>query len=217
MDNKPNTSIPTSFIPKQKISYNLGNRQESKGIISAIAMILITLSIIFLLLAVGYRYILAKSIDAPCQENGKCGLRASIEIEKKKLESLNLSQLKKLDTKIKLADSVLSKHMTLKPVFDLLSNFTIKNVQFKKMQFDSRGIVLDGLARRYEDVGAQSRALEEAKAQGLISAYTFSNFDLDTKGNVVFQLTLSVDPTLTKYRQSPQTANTSEALNDNNQ
>lgn len=208
MDNQSSSTIPNSFMPKQKLTYNLNQRKESIGLFTGISLILLTLSVIFFFGAWGYRYYLYRTINSPCSGQGQaCGLKASVDLERQKLAGLNLAQYKKLDTKLKLSQQLFNEHDTLKPLFDLMGTVTVQNVQFKNLQFDSKGITLSGLAKSYQDIGVQAQALKQAVTDGKLASFSFGNFDLDGKGNVVFDLSLSVEPAVLNYVQANQITN----------
>jgi len=116
-----------------------------------------------------------------------------------------LTDLKRLDTKLKNGAAVLTGHTTLKPFFDFLGQLTVQNVQYKKFQFDKdNNFELDGIAKSYDDIAYQQKVFASDQGQKYISNFTFSDFDLDAKGNVNFKLTLTVDPRLLSYRENSQ-------------
>lgn len=204
MENK----LATSFIPKQSINSDLRERREPLGILMMIAILVFAVSVLYFAGVFGYRYFVYNQINQVCSggdENGdgSCGLKASLEREKKDFQYENLARLKRLDTKLKNGSTVLNNHQTLKPLFDKLSNVTAHGVRFNDFKFSKNTVDVRGLASSYEDIAYQSKIFtKEISKTGedrKITAFSFSDFDVDSKGNVIFKLTLTVDPSLLSF------------------
>lgn len=204
MENK----LSTSFIPKQTVSSNLSERREPLGIAMMIAVIIFAVSILYFAGVFGYRYYVYNQINQACtggdtNGDGSCGLKASLEKEKKDFQYESLARLKRLDTKLKNGSAVLANHQSLKPLFDKLSKVTAHNVRFNNFRFSKNTIDISGLASSYEDVAYQSKLFTKEIAKTgedrEITAFSFSDFDVDSKGNVVFKLVLTVDPSLLSF------------------
>lgn len=206
MDSK----ISTSFIPKESISPgNLRSRREPTSIIILVSLLVLTVSVIYFAGVLAYRYIVFNQVNSPCQETGngskQCGLKESLDLTIRDLQLARLADLKRLDTKLKNGTAVLSSHTTLKPFFDFLGRFTVQNIQYQKFQFDKgNNIVLNGLAKSYDDIAYQQKLFTSEEGQRYISSFAFSDFDLDAKGNVSFSLSMTVDPKLLSYRENSQ-------------
>ncbi|MFA6254179.1 MAG: hypothetical protein WC640_02950 [Candidatus Paceibacterota bacterium] len=207
MDSK----ISTSFIPKSSINPGgLRSRREPISIVVLVSLLILAVSIIYFAGVYTYRYLVYNEVNAPCQDigggNKKCGLKESLDLAVRDLQLAKLADLKRLDTKLKNGAAVLNNHTTLKPFFDLLGQLTVQNIQYKKLQF-SKGnkFDLEGVTKSYEDIAYQQKVFTDPnKGQKYISSFAFSGFDLDTKGNVNFKLTLTVDPKLLSYRENSQ-------------
>ncbi len=198
MDNK----ITTSFIPKQTINSKLTARREPLGIATAVAAAVLVLAIVFFAIVFGYRFVVYGQIYEPCPETGggECGLKASLEREIRDFDYDNLTSLKRLDTKLKLGKDILYSHSSIKPLFNKLSELTAHNIKFTKFEFKEQSVGVSGVAKSYEDIAFQSQILKDELAkkgeQKKLLGYAFSDFDLDTDGNVLFRLSLSLDPSL---------------------
>ena len=209
MDSK----IPTSFIPKDTIRTDLRTRTEPVSILTIIALVVLAGSLIYLAGIYVYRYVTYNEINSPCTStggSGSCGLKASLGVETQALDLNKLEQLKQLDTKLKNGESVLNSHVALKPLFDFLGRVTIQDIQYQKFQFDSSQddktvITINGVAKSYEDIAYQQKVFTtDPEAQKDISSFAFSDFSLDDKGQVSFQLTMSVDNALLLYVDNSQ-------------
>ncbi len=206
MDSK----ISTSFIPKESFkSGNLRSRREPISIIVLVSLFVLTVSIIYFAGIYSYRYIVDNQVNAPCQSTGdgnsQCGLKASLNLTVRDLQLTQLADLKRLDTKLKNGATVLTAHITLKSFFDLLGQLTVQNIQYKRFQF-SKGdsFELDGVAKSYDDIAYQQKVFASAENQKYITSFAFSDFDLDTKGNVIFKLKMTVNSALLAYGENSQ-------------
>ncbi len=204
MDSK----IPTSFIPKDSIRTDLSPRREPVSILSLVALVIFAGSLVYFASLYVYRTMVYNEINRPCVDagsGGSCGLRASLDVETRDFERDKLESLKRLDTKLKNGSSVLANHVAIRPLFDLLASVTGQNIQYKKFEFNSTGLTLSGVAKSYEDIAFQQKVFTtDPKAKQFIRNFSFSDFALDPKGQVAFNLTLVVDPSLLSYSQNSQ-------------
>ncbi|MFA5291017.1 MAG: hypothetical protein WC385_01750 [Candidatus Paceibacterota bacterium] len=207
MDSK----ISTSFIPKESISPSaLRSRREPISIVVLVSVLVLAVAVIYFAAIYAYRYLVYNEVNAPCQDigngNKKCGLKESLDLATNDLQLAKLADLKRLDTKLKNGAAVLNNHVTLKSLFDLLGQLTVQNIQYNKFQFTKgNSFELAGVAKSYDDIAYQQKVFADPeKGQKYISSFTFSDFDLDTKGNVIFKLALTVDPKLLSFRENSQ-------------
>ena len=207
MDSK----ISTSFIPKETIhSGNLRSRREPVSIIVLVSLLILAVAIIYFAGIYAYRYIVYNEVYAPCQSTGngnsKCGLKESLDQTAQELQLTKLDELKRLDTKLRNGATVLNAHTALKPFFDFLGQLTGQNIQYNKFQFSKgNSFELSGVAKSYDDIAYQQTVFADVnKGQKYIKSFAFSDFDLDPKGNVIFKLTLTVDPKLLAYQATGQ-------------
>ncbi len=205
MDSK----IPTSFIPKDTIRTDLRERREPVSILMIVALLVLAGSLVYLAGIYVYRTMTYNAINNPCSTadgSGSCGLQASLDIETRDFQREKLEALKRLDTKLKNGTSVLDSHVAMRPLFDLLGSLTGQNIQYQKFEFDKAGITITGIAKSYEDIAFQQKVFAtDPNSQKLIRNFSFSDFNLDQKGQVTFKLALVVDSALLSYRQNSQT------------
>lgn len=205
MDSK----IPTSFIPKDTIRTDLRERREPVSILVIVALFILAGSLVYLAGIYVYRTMTYNVINSPCSTaggSGSCGLLESLTIETRDFQREKLESLKRLDTKLKNGTSVLNSHVAMRPLFDLLGSLTGQNIQYQKFEFDKAGITITGIAKSYEDIAFQQKVFAtDPNSQKLIRNFSFSDFNLDQKGQVTFKLALVVDPALLSYSQNSQT------------
>ncbi len=128
---------------------------------------------------------------------------------KTRLESTKIAELQTLDKRLKAASEILSNHVAISPIFQALSEVTMKTVRYTKFSYDTAAadknskdakvnIKMSGVAVGYRSVALQSDLF--AKNKNLINPI-FSNLTLDNSGNVLFDLEFSVDPSFVNYKQ----------------
>lgn len=220
-----NSTIQTSFIPKQTISASpLTNRPSSTGtgmgLVTLISFILLLISIVAAGGTYLYRAYLLSQIYSACnvtsevQTNSdllglsgdiekQCGLYASLAELRRRLDSERLSKMERLDTKMKLASQILSTHQTLVPVFDLLSTTTLKTIRYTKFDIESGQVTLSGVASGYDDIAVQSNVLNSIPT---IKNALFSNLSVNQQGGTTFDLTFDLDAKQLEYKNFFNTA-----------
>jgi hypothetical protein len=196
--------IQTSFVPKQESFVKQAPKQvASMGLFVTVSGLILAISLVFFAGAYAYKTILYNEINAPCgQANSagdqKCGLLASVQIERQNLNPDRLMAYRRLDAKMKIAKDIIEKHNTLIPLFNLLATSTLKTIRYTKFEYnDKNGINLAGIASSYEDIAVQSKIFNQIKQ---IKSFMFSDLDLNDKGYVSFKLVLTLDPSIISYK-----------------
>lgn len=210
-----NSSISTSFIPKQKFSPVVSRPAPSTGVglISVLSFLILFLSLAAAGGTYAYRAYLLSHLYSPCQTTSQvgqsgdllgltddiekqCGLYSSLEEMRRRLDSERLTKMRRLDTKMKLASTVLDSHLSLVPLFDLLSTTTLKTIRYTKFSTLNGKVTLSGVASGYEDIAVESNVLNGMRE---VKNALFSNLDLNQAGNVTFSLVFNVDPSKLRY------------------
>ncbi|HYC83118.1 MAG TPA: hypothetical protein VEB60_01030 [Candidatus Paceibacterota bacterium] len=197
--------IQTSFIPKQTmVKQPASPRRLPAGLATIVAFLILGLSIAAFAFAFAYRAALLSEINAKCPDasadtNRGCGLIATLERERERLDPQLLTEFRRVNAKMKLAETVLAKHATLVPLFTFLNENTLQTVQYQRFSFSPTGVIIEGTAEGYEDIALQSR--EFGKHKDKIQGFIFSDLNLDQNtGNVVFKLEMTVNPSVLSYR-----------------
>lgn len=190
-------SFQTSFIPKKPIVKERVTSSRPLGI-----LFIISLFILFaVLLATGgfyfYKGIIAKQITQK---------QIDLNLAKNRFEPSKITELQVLDKRLRASSEILSKHITVTPIFSALESLTMKTVRYTKFSYDFTtdknimiNIKISGVAIGYRSVALQSDLF--AKNRNLIDPI-FSNLTLDNSGNVLFDLEFSVDPSFVNYKQT---------------
>lgn len=190
-------TFQTSFIPKKPMIEERAKASSPIGI-----FIIVPIFILFtILLATGalffYKGVLAKSIQQK---------ETDLTLAKNRFEPAKITELEVLDRRLRASSEILSKHITVSPIFEALQAITMKTVRYTSFSYafennkDQKVIIkMKGMAIGYRSVALQSDLF--AKNKNLIDP-VFSNLSLDDKGNVIFDLEFSVDRSFVDYKQT---------------
>lgn len=186
-------NFQTSFIPKKPIIEQTVVEKKPVGFLLIIAIIVFLSMIVFSVGAYLYKNNLLKQ---------KAQMEENLNAAKARFEPSQITKLKLLDKRLSASDKVLSKHITVSPIFEALQEITIKTVRYTNFSYDFSGskvvVNLAGQAIGYRSVALQSDLFKKNK--NLIDP-VFSNVTLGEKGNVLFNLQFSVDPSFVDYKQ----------------
>ncbi|KKQ35002.1 MAG: hypothetical protein US50_C0029G0009, partial [Candidatus Nomurabacteria bacterium GW2011_GWB1_37_5] len=144
-----------------------------------------------------YKIILAKGIS-------------SIDLELRKAEASFdeslVKDMQSLDKRVKSSKEVLSQHIIVSPILQVLGDLTLRTVRYTKFQYSySREeankieVNMSGQASSYRAIAIQAALLGGNKN---ILNPVFSNLTLDDRGRVLFDLSFSVDQNFLNYEQS---------------
>ncbi len=188
-------NFQTSFIPKKPVIHE---RTEAKRPIGLLA-VFSGLVLVSVLVAYGGVYFYKNSLTQSIQSKQK-----ALELARNRFEPGRLSELKTLDRRIKAAGSILENHVSPSPIFKILEDTTMKTIRYTSFSYELKEnktvfVKLTGEANGYRSIALQSDLLSENKD---ILDPVFSNLALDTKGNVLFDLTFSVDSGLVSYKEN---------------
>ena len=196
-------NFQTSFIPKKPMI------EQSRVVKRPIGLFMIIAIFIFftMVLASGGAYFYKKVLTDKITK-----MESDLNLAKNRFEPAKIAQLKLLDRRLISSDEILSKHITVSPIFEALGALTMKTVRYTKFGYDfgEKGIIvkMSGQAIGYSSVALQADLF--TKNKNLIDPI-FSNLSLDDKGNVIFDLEFLVDPSFVNYKQVIKTAASSSS------
>jgi len=203
-------SFQTSFIPKKPIIEERAARPRSVGffmIISIFVLFTVLLASIGLYL---YKGNLEKVIADKTNQ---------LVLAKNGFEPERITELQVLDKRLRASSEILSRHIAITPVFEALSAITMRTVRFTKFSYtfgsdttavnggDNNSqngkviIKMSGTAVGYRSVALQSDLFSTKDEGKNFIDPVFSNLTLDDKGNVLFDLEFSVEPSFVDYKQ----------------
>src|SRR3989338_621396 len=212
------SNFQTSFIPKKPVVIEHPSSGRSIGFFTIIALFLLLFVILATVGLYLYKGSLVKNIAK--MEN-------DLTLAKNRFEASKITELKLLDKRLTASTEILGKHIAVTPIFQTLSAITMKTVQYTKFSYDlgsptgsqtlgSRDapgangarivIKMSGMAAGYRSVALQSDLFTiKDEGKNLIDP-VFSNLTLDDKGNVLFDLEFSVDPSFVDYKRTVEMA-----------
>lgn len=130
---------------------------------------------------------------------------ADLNLAKNRFEPSKIVQMQLLDKRLRASTEILGKHIAITPIFNMLEELTMKTVRYTKFTYsldnstNSRvSFKINGQAIGYRSIALQSDLFTKNKQ---ILDPVFSDLTLDDKGNVLFTLSFSVDPSFVDYRQ----------------
>ena len=189
-------NFQTSFIPKKPLVEEKVVTSHPIGFFTIIA-IFIFFSIA---LASGgfyfYKQFLNKQVDSMTKQ---------LDIVKNRFEPSQIARLKELNKRLDGATSVLSKHIAISPIFQSLQDLTLKTIRYTKFSYSIEDmpssnikVKMSGQAIGYKSIALQADFFNKNKD---IIDPVFSNLSLDNKGNVVFDLEFSINPSFVNYEK----------------
>ena len=190
-------NFQTSFIPKKPMIKESAVSSRPVGILLIISLFILFLTLLMTGGLYFYKGIIAKQII----DKDK-----SLTLAKNDFEPAKITELQILDKRLRAATEILSNHITITPVFNVLEQITMKTVRFTKFSYNFEAekntainIKMSGLAVGYRSVALQADLF--AKNKNFIDPI-FSNLTLDNNGNVLFDLEFSVDLDFVNYKQT---------------
>jgi len=190
----------TTFIPKKPLATPepSGSAPVSRpvGLLSTISVILFFIT---LLIAGGVYF------WEQYQMKNIVSLQDSVAKIEKTFEPESIARLQKVDKQLKNANTLLKNHTVLVPIFDLLESSTLPQVRFTKIDAafdDAKGlqIRMTGEADGYPSIAQQSDVLE---VNQYLKDILFSNFSLNQKGKISFDLSFGVQNDFIDFEKAP--------------
>ena len=194
-------NFQTSFIPKKPM---VEKRVTSSTPISFFTVISI---FIFFAMVLGtgglyiYRESLKKNITT---------INNSLILDQKGFEADAISGLQTLGKRLTSANTILSNHIEVSPVFKVLQDLTLKSIRYTKFSYsigdkNQINISMSGQSVGYSaNTGYKAIALQSdifATSKDMIDP-VFSNLSLNDKGDVLFDLQFSVNSSFVNYKNN---------------
>lgn len=188
-------SFQTSFIPKKPVTSSLSEK-EPKSFFSIVTLFLLILSIV-----ISGGLFLYKSYLTSQQQS----LSESLTLTRDSFEKDTIDELDLFNKRTESAKQILGKHIVLSPMFSLLGEITIPQVQYIsfEQQENEKGFLvnIEGVARDYRSIALQAGMFNTTKGRQFKNVL-FSDLMKDKNNNVSFNLKFSVDPSLLSYGNS---------------
>lgn len=203
-----NNSFQTSFIPKKPITSSMSDK-EPKNFFSIIATFILIISILVSIGLYVYKTYLIKQEEV---------LSVSLSKTRDSFEKDTLDVLELFNKRTETAKQILSKHIVLSPMFALLGDITIPQVQYINFtqKIDDKGflVTIKGIARDYRSIALQADVFSSENGRSFTNVL-FSNLVKDKDNNVSFDLKFNVSPDLLNYEKNNLLEKTQSSSNPN--
>lgn len=185
----------TTFIPKRPVTPAAAapvRMSRPMGILTLIGFLLV----FFVLAMAGGLWVYRSSLQKQVTD-----AQAILADTQKFFEPTVLNELKTVSRRITVGKVLLANHAAVSPFFSLLSDSTLPQVRFSRLDLAMDGekptILLSGEAEGYRVIAQQSRVFGQYSS---IRDHLFSNFVLTPKGRVSFDLAVNPDPRLLTFK-----------------
>lgn len=203
----------TSFIPKRPLTSNGQNSgmnvaQKQHHGVASVFMIIAVLIFIASLAAVGGAYAWKQYLIS-----AQAGYKQDLAKREQQFNLDLIEQLKEVNVKIDTARQLLSGHLALSGIFDILGKFTIGHVRFQSLDVTAPTngttdikISMHGYGTSLQAVAFQSDVLSQLEQYGLrniVKNPILADPSLSTDGTTVaFDFTATIDPATLSYEKS---------------
>jgi len=196
--------LQPSFIPKHNSFDNARQAPSPVGIFMFIGVIIFLVSLI----TFGGVLLYTGSVESGIAKGNDDLERAQRNFGQFGVDQLN--EITRFDLKLKTAQFLLDRHVSLLNIYNDLEALTYQTVRFKNFKYglsDDGKITLkmSGEARSYTDLNNYVPvALQASKFAGVpnVKDVLFSDLNLDQTGNVVFNFSATLDPKFVSYRET---------------
>ena len=127
--------------------------------------------------------------------------KQSLNLTQGEFDPATINQIIRLDTRLNVADSLLSGHVASSNLFTALENSTLQTVRFSDFAFttsdqNSITLTMKGEAQSFSDVALQSAAFNRTTYfKNLVT----SDLSVEQSGLVSFNMTMTIDPSVVGY------------------
>jgi len=193
------TKFQTSFIPKKPVV------EERRG--GSSMSLFLLLSIIVFLVSLGLvgwifmqKNLLINKIKVA---------QTTIQSNKGQFEEETIKTWIRLDSRMKVATTLLDKHVSVSPVFGFIQGATLKNVRFNTFNFSSNGKnesgaqsikvsmtgqTVDSESTGFQTISLQAEEFGNINYRKMITNPVVSNLNPNSDGSVSFSVSLNVVP-----------------------
>lgn len=189
-------TIPTSFVPKQPVNTAARRPKSGSNLFLLISLGIAGISVLAAGGTFGYKLYL---------ENVRTAKAAELEAAEEAINMDTVEDFIRLRNRLVSAQTLLNQHVYLSQFFDVLEANTLQTVRFNSLAISvaddrSAEITMDGVARSFNALAAQSEALATERR---IKRAIFSSITVNTNGTVAFKLSAEIDPRLIVSSDSP--------------
>lgn len=183
MENQSNTS----FIPKARVPTSSRKSYNWTSMLFVFSFILFLLTVFLSGGVFFYNKYLTENIQKKKEYLNK---------SKEAFEPKLINEIKKLDTRIKVAEKILNSHTTPLLIFRELEANTLSSVSFNSFSYENTNdgnhiVSMNGSARKFNSLALQSELFGK---MDIFKNPIFSGLGLGSKGNISFKFNSEIDP-----------------------
>lgn len=193
MDN----SFQTSFIPKKPIIAPTDYKEKTSiGLFGVFAIIILIVVIIASGALFFYKDYLSGKRD---------NLSSSLSKTRDNFDEKTIKELEAYSKRTISAKNVLNNHIVISPLFKLIEDITIPQIQYTKFEHSSDKniftVKMSGISKDYKSIALQADMFNNEK-NGYFKNVIFSNLTRNFGENVNFDVEFSIDPSLLSYEKN---------------
>lgn len=191
----------TSFIPKKNVSPQLplGKPVRTTNFFSLIVTIIFVTVILISIGVFAYNMYLDRTHKA-IQED------LTAQLDALKAQNSDIIKLTRMDMRLKSTKALLDQHVALTELFQFLGDHTLSTIRYTGLRYNvidgKINVILSGEAKSFASLALQSDELLREENRKYTKGFTFSNYNLDPGGNVVFLLTTTIDQDSLLYKDT---------------
>ena len=190
------TTIPTSFVPKQPVRPGSQFSKSGGNTYLYVAFVILGVAVLASAGVLAYEHFLNSVRDAKAEQ---------VQIAQSQINTDTVEEFIRTRNRFSAAGELLENHVAASNFFTLLETLTLQNVRFDTLSFELTDerfaeIRMDGVARTFNALAAQSSAFAEEKR---IKRAIFSDIAVDKGGTVTFALSAELDPRLLAFVKEP--------------
>ena len=201
--------LQTSFIPKRSLDTSSSvHRADTVSIFTVLSTLVFFVSII----GAGGIFFWQQTLQSDIKI-----IQSQLQSQKDKFDERSINELTALDQRLNVSAQLLNNHMYSSKILELLQKNTVQTVRYNKFSVDPNQtdkktlkITLSGQAKDYASIALQSYVF--GKIQNAVVNFEFSNLTLDQSGNVLFDLSATVERDITAFEHLISTADISANL-----
>lgn len=187
--------VKTSFIPKAslQVERRKTSSQSSIGIVNVVASVILIAAIIAAVGMFLFEQFTVQNIERK---------RQSLDRARAAFEPATIKELSRLNTRLAAGQTLLSAHIAPSLLFNEIESKTLSSVRFRDFTLGESGpgrlmVTMSGEALSFNALALQSDVYGNST---YFSEPIFSNFNIDTNGNVVFEFSAVVNQNEIRYR-----------------
>ena len=189
----------TSFIPKKPMVEVRATATKPVGILVVLSMLVLFTILLGTAGLYFYKTSLTKSLAQ---------MEGDLSKARNRFEPSKITELQLLDKRLRASSEILSNHIAISPIFQALQAITMKTVRYTQFSYELGNnkdamvtVKISGIATGYRSIALQSDLFTTKDEGKNFIDPVFSNLSLNEKGNVLFDLEFSVDPSFVDYKQ----------------